>query len=170
MFNIIFANVWIQTADLWIWKRLLYQLNHHHCPSMALLFGFGPSGPEGGIFIEKGVYLDVSIWKGQKAKKLKTMIPKVDSFNFYLQRQHPQDHFKNFLFFCFYAAFWKSWKIFDARVGFFFGGGIFVDDDGTKDDEQMIVDWAISGYFKPQNSLESVFTRSRCDYTDGQYM
>ena len=56
------------------------------------------------------------------------------------------------------------------ELDFFWGGGIFVDDDGTKDDEQMIVDWAISGYFKPQNSLESVFTRSRCDYTDGQYM
>ena len=26
MFNIIFANVWIRTADLWCWKQLLCQL------------------------------------------------------------------------------------------------------------------------------------------------
>ena len=26
-----FADEWIQTADLWSWKRLLYQLSHYHC-------------------------------------------------------------------------------------------------------------------------------------------
>ena len=30
MFNIIFANDWIRTADLWNRKRLLYQLSHNH--------------------------------------------------------------------------------------------------------------------------------------------
>ena len=33
----IFADEWIQTADLWIWKRPLYQLSHHHCPNDRLL-------------------------------------------------------------------------------------------------------------------------------------
>ena len=28
MFNIIFADDWIRTADLWYWKQLLYQLSH----------------------------------------------------------------------------------------------------------------------------------------------
>ena len=28
MFNINFANDWNQTADLWRWKQLLYQLSH----------------------------------------------------------------------------------------------------------------------------------------------
>ena len=28
MFGYIFANDWIQTADLWYWKQLLYQLSH----------------------------------------------------------------------------------------------------------------------------------------------
>ena len=32
MFNLIFlADDWIRTADLWIWKRKLYQLSHNHC-------------------------------------------------------------------------------------------------------------------------------------------
>ena len=30
MFNINFANDWIQTADLWYWKQPLYQLSHNH--------------------------------------------------------------------------------------------------------------------------------------------
>ena len=29
---LIFANDWIQTADLWNRKQPLYQLSHHHCP------------------------------------------------------------------------------------------------------------------------------------------
>ena len=29
---IFFADDWIQTADLWYWKRPLYQLSHNHCP------------------------------------------------------------------------------------------------------------------------------------------
>ena len=33
MFNINFANDWSQTADLWYWKRRLYQLSHNHFPS-----------------------------------------------------------------------------------------------------------------------------------------
>ena len=32
MFNIIFADDWIRTADLWNQKRPLYQLSHNHCP------------------------------------------------------------------------------------------------------------------------------------------
>ena len=37
------SHDWIRTADLWCWKRLLYQLSHNHCqkcfvvPSIALL-------------------------------------------------------------------------------------------------------------------------------------
>ena len=36
MFNINFANDWIQTADLWHWKQPLYQLSHNHCPGLIL--------------------------------------------------------------------------------------------------------------------------------------
>ena len=32
MFNINFANDWNQTADLWRWKQLLYQLRQNNCP------------------------------------------------------------------------------------------------------------------------------------------
>ena len=34
MFNIYFANDWIQTADLWYQKRPLYQLSHNHFPML----------------------------------------------------------------------------------------------------------------------------------------
>ena len=34
MFNVIFANDWIQTADLWNQMRPCYQLSHNHCPVM----------------------------------------------------------------------------------------------------------------------------------------
>ena len=37
MFNINFANDWIQTADLWYWKQPLYQLSHNHCPRTGKL-------------------------------------------------------------------------------------------------------------------------------------
>ena len=37
MFDIIFANYWIWTADLWNWKQPLYQLSHHHCPICVTL-------------------------------------------------------------------------------------------------------------------------------------
>ena len=30
MFNIIFANNWIRTVDLWCWKQLLYRLSQKH--------------------------------------------------------------------------------------------------------------------------------------------
>ena len=30
----IIADDWIQTEDLWNWKRPLYQLSHNHCPKM----------------------------------------------------------------------------------------------------------------------------------------
>ena len=30
MFNINFADDWIQTADLWFWKQPLYQLSPNH--------------------------------------------------------------------------------------------------------------------------------------------
>ena len=32
MFNLIFADGWIRTVDLWYRKQLLYQLSHNHCP------------------------------------------------------------------------------------------------------------------------------------------
>ena len=32
MLNVKFADDWIQTKDLWYWKRLLYELSHNHCP------------------------------------------------------------------------------------------------------------------------------------------
>ena len=35
--SINFADDWIQTADLWYWKRPLYQLSHNHCPKQYLL-------------------------------------------------------------------------------------------------------------------------------------
>ena len=45
MFNINFANDWIQTADLWYQKQLLYQLSHNHWPwyvtvGVAVISGF----------------------------------------------------------------------------------------------------------------------------------
>ena len=45
-----------------------------------------------------------------------------------------------------------------------------MDDEGTKDDKQMIVYWAISGHFIPQNRCRSEFTGSRCDYTIVQHI
>ena len=36
--NIIFADDWIRTADLWYRKRPLYQLSHNHCPQFYLNF------------------------------------------------------------------------------------------------------------------------------------
>ena len=30
------ADDWIQTADLWHWKQLLYQLCHNHCPWLKM--------------------------------------------------------------------------------------------------------------------------------------
>ena len=39
----------------------------------------------------------------------------------------------------------------------------FVDDEGIKDDKQMIVYWVISGHFIPQNRRGSGFTGSRYD-------
>ena len=32
LFKTVFADDWIQTADLWNRKRPLYQLSHKHCP------------------------------------------------------------------------------------------------------------------------------------------
>ena len=29
--QVIFSNDWIRTADLWCWKRALYQLSHNPC-------------------------------------------------------------------------------------------------------------------------------------------
>ena len=34
--HITFADGWIQTADLWCWKRPLYQLRHNHFPIQIL--------------------------------------------------------------------------------------------------------------------------------------
>ena len=34
-----FLNItWIRTADLWYWKRPLYQLSNSHCPSKKRVF------------------------------------------------------------------------------------------------------------------------------------
>ena len=35
-----FADVWKWTADLWGWKRPLYQLSHNHCPSLSTCNSF----------------------------------------------------------------------------------------------------------------------------------
>ena len=40
MFYKNFDNDWIQTADLWYWKRPLYQLSHNHCPYSVSLILF----------------------------------------------------------------------------------------------------------------------------------
>ena len=32
----IFADDGIRTADLWNWKRPLYQLSHNHCPKQGI--------------------------------------------------------------------------------------------------------------------------------------
>ena len=32
------ADDWIRTADLWLWKRLLHQLRHNHCPTWLKMF------------------------------------------------------------------------------------------------------------------------------------
>ena len=32
-----FANDCIRTADLWNWKRLLYQLSYNHCPRVVCI-------------------------------------------------------------------------------------------------------------------------------------
>ena len=37
IFNIIFADDWIGTADFWNRKRPLYQLSHQHCPKLQFL-------------------------------------------------------------------------------------------------------------------------------------
>ena len=37
MFNIYFADDWLQTVDLWNQKRPLYQLSHDHCPALSQL-------------------------------------------------------------------------------------------------------------------------------------
>ena len=34
--NKFLADDWIRTADLWNWKRPLYQLSHYHCPKYCL--------------------------------------------------------------------------------------------------------------------------------------
>ena len=39
MFNKNLADNWIQTADLWCWKQLLYHLSHNHCPEFNLQIG-----------------------------------------------------------------------------------------------------------------------------------
>ena len=41
MFNINFADDWIQTVDLWYRKRLLYQLSHNHCQSSFFCVNIG---------------------------------------------------------------------------------------------------------------------------------
>ena len=35
MFNIYFADDWLQTVDLCNQKRPLYQLSHDHCPALS---------------------------------------------------------------------------------------------------------------------------------------
>ena len=40
MFNINFANDWIQTAGLWCWKQTLWQLSYNHCPNLHICLSF----------------------------------------------------------------------------------------------------------------------------------
>ena len=35
MFNLIFADDWIRTMDLWHRKQSLYQLSYNHCPKFV---------------------------------------------------------------------------------------------------------------------------------------
>ena len=42
MFNINFANDWIQTADVWYWKRPLNQLCHNHSSTIFAVIKFTP--------------------------------------------------------------------------------------------------------------------------------
>ena len=37
MINIIFADDWIRTVDLWSRKQPLFQLSHNHCPTFDIL-------------------------------------------------------------------------------------------------------------------------------------
>ena len=37
MYIVNFADDWIRTAEVWYWKRLLYQLCHNHCPVKTFL-------------------------------------------------------------------------------------------------------------------------------------
>ena len=36
MFNMNFADHWIQTLDLWCQKQQLSQLGHNHCPYLQM--------------------------------------------------------------------------------------------------------------------------------------
>ena len=38
----IFADDWIRTADLWNWKRLLFQLSHNHCQLFFKVYFINP--------------------------------------------------------------------------------------------------------------------------------
>ena len=38
MFDIMIANCWVRTADLWNCKQSLYQLSHNHCPKRDILY------------------------------------------------------------------------------------------------------------------------------------
>ena len=46
----------------------------------------------------------------------------------------------------------------------------YVDDEGTKDNKQMILYWPISGHFIPQNKCRSELPEADVIYTDGQHM
>ena len=37
MSDLKFTDDWIQTVDLWRWKRPLYQLSHNHCPALNMV-------------------------------------------------------------------------------------------------------------------------------------
>ena len=43
-----FADDWIQTADLWNWKQPLYQLSHNHCPKSKESYNSFKSKSSGG--------------------------------------------------------------------------------------------------------------------------
>ena len=57
MFNINFADDWIQTMDLWYWKQPLYQLSHTTTAQATFLLAWSfyhpgsIEGEEGGILL-----------------------------------------------------------------------------------------------------------------------
>ena len=61
MFNIFFADDWIRTADLWHWKRLLYQLSHNHCPKNYPLLLYSAAQSSHLVLKAKSLFLRVQL-------------------------------------------------------------------------------------------------------------
>ena len=56
MFNISFAGGSIRTADLWNWKRPLYQLSHNNCPTLAAFSAVDCSRPLFSVWPDWAIY------------------------------------------------------------------------------------------------------------------